>query len=297
MQLGVVLPAIDIGGDPIVLRDFAQAVEGLGYAHLAVPDHVLGANVASRPDWTGGNTSDDLFHDCLVLLGYLAGQTRRIVLTTQVLILPQRQTALVAKQAASVDVLCGGRLRLGIGLGWNEVEYVALNQDFHDRGVRSAEQVALMRALWTRPHVTFKGRWHEVPDAGINPLPVQRPIPVWFGGFDDRMLRRIAALADGWVANAFPPGAEAGEALDRLAAYSAEAGRAAPVPIDAWTSMGGRGPEAWRAELDGWKAHGAGHATLTTAFQRRHYRRIEGRSVDAHMRAVRDYMEAVRDLL
>jgi probable F420-dependent oxidoreductase len=258
---------------------------------------VLGANVASRPSWTGGNSSADLFHDCLVLLGYLAGQTRDIVLTTQVLILPQRQTALVAKQAASIDVLSGGRLRLGIGLGWNDVEYVALGQDFHNRGVRAAEQVELMRRLWCEPHVTFKGRWHEVPDAGLNPLPVQRPIPIWFGGFDDRMLQRLAAHGDGWVLNAYPPGPEAAEALDRLQVYAREAGRTTPIGIDAWTSMGGKGPDGWRAEIEAWKKHGIGYATLTTAFARRHYKRIDGRGVDAHVKAIGDYMEAVRDLL
>jgi probable F420-dependent oxidoreductase len=297
MQLGVVLPAIDIGGDPIVLRDMAQAIEGMGYAHLALPDHVLGANVASRPNWTGGNTSADLFHDCLVLLGYLAGQTRNIVLTTQVLILPQRQAALVAKQCATIDVLSGGRLRLGIGLGWNPVEFQALGKDFHTRGIRATEQVELMRLLWTREHVTFKGRWHQVDDAGINPLPVQRPIPVWFGGFDDRMLRRLAGHGDGWVANAYPPGPEAEEVIDRLRVYAEEAGRTTPIPIDAWTSMGGTDPEGWRAEIAAWKRHDIGYATLTTAFNRRHHKRIEGRDYNAHLKAIGDYMAAVKDLL
>ena len=297
MQLGVVLPAIDIGGDPIVLRDMAQAIEGMGYAHLALPDHVLGANVASRPNWTGGNTSDDLFHDCLVLLGYLAGQTRDIVLTTQVLILPQRQAALVAKQCASIDVLSGGRLRLGIGLGWNPVEFQALGEDFHTRGIRAAEQVELMRRLWTEQHVSFKGRWHEVDDAGLNPLPVQRPIPVWFGGFDDRMVRRIAEHADGWVLNAHQPGTDAEAALDKLSIYAKEAGRTRPVEIDAWTSMGGRDADGWRAEIAAWKKHGIGYATLTTAFNRRHHRRIDGTSYDAHLKAIGDYMAAVKDLL
>ncbi len=297
MQLGVVLPVIDIGGDPIVLRDVAQAIEGLGYAHLAVPDHVLGANVASRPDWTGGNTSDDLFHDCFVLLGYLAGQTSSVALTTHVLILPQRQTALVAKQAATIAVLSGGRFRLGVGVGWNPVEFEALGEDFHDRGARSAEQVELMRKLWAEPHVTFEGRWHKVTDAGINPLPPGGSIPVWFGGFDDRMLRRIAKLGDGWVMNAYTPGEEAREAFDRLAIYAREAGRTEPVPIDVWTSMGGTTPERWREEIAYWKGLGVGHATLTTAFNRRDRVRIDGTSVDAHMKAITDYMEAVRDLL
>ena len=174
MKLGIALPLIDTGGDPVTVRDFAQAAEGLGYDHLAAPDHVLGVNVASRPDWGQRNTSKDFFHDPFVMFGFLSACTARIEFSTQVMILPQRQTALVAKQAASLDVLSGGRFRFGIGIGWNPVEYVGLNENFHNRGKRSEEQVELMLKLWAEPHVNFKGQWHTIEDAGINPLPTRR---------------------------------------------------------------------------------------------------------------------------
>ena len=175
MKLGVALPLVDIGGEPDAIREFAQAAEEIGYHGLAAPDHVLGVNVASRPGWTQGRgRSTDLYHDPFVLFGFLAGVTKIEDFSTQVLILPQRQTALVAKQAASLDVLCGGRFRLGIGVGWNEVEFVGLNENFHNRGRRSEEQVEVMQALWAEPHVSFKGRWHTIDDAGINPRPASR---------------------------------------------------------------------------------------------------------------------------
>ena len=173
MKLGVALPLIDVavGGDPAAIREFAQAAEAIGYQDLSAPDHVLGVNVASRPDWGDRNTSADLFHDPFVLFGFLAGCTRNIEFSTQVLILAQRQAVLVAKQAASLDVLCGGRFRLGVGVGWNPVEFIGLNENFHNRGRRSEEQVEVMQALWAEPHVTFAGKYHTIEDAGINPRP------------------------------------------------------------------------------------------------------------------------------
>ncbi|MBN9511246.1 MAG: TIGR03619 family F420-dependent LLM class oxidoreductase, partial [Alphaproteobacteria bacterium] len=182
MQLGVALPLTDIGGAPDDVRTFAQAAEAAGYDHLAAPDHVLGVNVASRPDWGPRNTSADLFHDPFVLFGFLSACTTRIGFSTQVLILAQRQTVLVAKQTACLDVLSGSRFRLGVGIGWNAVEFVGLNEDFHNRGRRSEEQVEVMQALWAEPHVTFAGKWHRIEDAGINPLPLGRRVPIWFGG-------------------------------------------------------------------------------------------------------------------
>ena len=174
-------PQTEIGEDPIAIRDYAQAAEELGYRHLLIYDHVLGASTVNRPDWRGPYTSDTLFHEPFVLFGYLAGLTQRIELVTGVIILPQRQTALVAKQAAEIDVLSGGRLRLGVGIGWNEVEYQALGEDFHNRGARMEEQIDVLRALWTQPVVSFAGRWHQIEAAGIKPLPIQRPIPIWIG--------------------------------------------------------------------------------------------------------------------
>ena len=208
MQIGVVFPQTEIGDDPAAIRDYAQAVEGLGYRHILAYDHVLGASTANRPGWRGAYTSDTPFHEPFVLFAYLAGQTRRVEFVTGVIVLPQRQTALVAKQAAELDLLSGGRLRLGVGVGWNEVEYQALGQDFHNRGARIEEQVALLRALWTEPVVTFRGRWHTVEEAGIKPLPAQRPIPVWFGATADAGIARAGRSGDGWFPQR-PPDAQA----------------------------------------------------------------------------------------
>lgn len=204
MQIGAIFPQTEIGSDPAAVRDYAQAVEDLGYGHITAYDHVLGASTANRPDWRGSYTSAAMFHEIFVLFGYLAALTRRVELVSGVLILPQRQTALVAKQAAEVDVLSGGRLRLGVGVGWNAVEFEALGEDFQTRGARIEEQIAVLRALWTQPVVDFHGRWHQIPAAGINPLPVQRPIPIWMGGYVDTVLRRIGRVADGWLPSALP---------------------------------------------------------------------------------------------
>ena len=194
MQLGVIFPQTEIGADPTGVRDFAQAAEELGYAHLIVFDHVLGADTTHYKNWGGAYALGDMFHEPFVLYGYLAALTQKLELVTAVIILGQRQTALVAKQAAAVDVLSGGRLRLGVGIGWNAVEYEALNENFHDRGKRSEEQIALLRALWTQEVVDFHGRWHNITHAGINPLPVQRPIPLWLGGAS----KPWSSGSDGW---------------------------------------------------------------------------------------------------
>ena len=264
MRLGVVFPQTEIGSDRVVIKDYAQAAEELGYSHILAYDHVIGANLASRPGWQPPYSHLDTFHEPLVLYGYLAGLTKTIELTTGIIILPQRQTVLVAKQAATVDVLSGGRLRFGIGIGWNPVEYEALGQDFKNRGQRSEEQVELLRQLWTRELVTFKGRWHTVIDAGINPLPVQRPIPIWFGGTDDRALRRLARLGDGW----FPlmnPDEKCRTAIEKVRSYAREAGRDPErIGIEGRISHGSGSEEAWRKELQAWKALGATHASFNT---------------------------------
>lgn len=296
MKLGAALPLVDIGGDPIVVRDFAQAAEDLGFDHLTATDHVLGANIANRPDWGDRNTSADLFHDPFVLFGFLAGQTARIGFSTQVLVLAQRQTALVAKQAACVDVLSGGRLRLGVGIGWNPVEFEALNENFHDRGRRSEEQVALLRRLWAEDHVSFEGRWHRVDDAGIRPRPAAGGIPLWFGGHEEVTLDRIARLGDGWVMLALPPGAESDAAFERLRSKVRDAGRPADaVGIETWTSAAGT-PEHWRETFRAWQGAGVSHVTMNNVYHRGYHERIEGRSLEAHIEAMRRYAEAVADL-
>jgi probable F420-dependent oxidoreductase len=198
MKLGVVFPQTEIGSDPDVIAEFATTAESLGYGHLIAYDHVLGASTQSRPDWKGPYTTESMFHEPFVLFGYLAGLTQSIELVTAVIILPQRQTALVAKQAACVDVISKGRLRLGIGTGWNEVEYEALGENFNDRGIRSEEQIELLRRLWQDEAISYDGRWHKVTDAGLNPLPARRNIPIWLGGTAPKVIDRVARIGDGW---------------------------------------------------------------------------------------------------
>ena len=194
LKLGVVFPQTEIGADPGGVRAYAQAVQELGFDHLLAYDHVLGADDARHPDLVGPYRAEHMFHEILVLFGYLAGVAPGLELVTGVVITGQRQTALLAKQAAEIDVLTGGRFRLGLGIGWNPVEYEALGMNFSDRGRRLEEQIELLRRLWTEPVIDFDGRWHKVTAAGLNPLPVQRPIPIWIGGSAERALRRTALL-------------------------------------------------------------------------------------------------------
>jgi probable F420-dependent oxidoreductase len=198
MELAAVYPSYELGSDPSVLRDFAQAAEGAGYTRLVLAEHVLGAHPDRLRDHSAPYTYEHEWPEPIATLGFLAAVTQRIELMTGILILPQRQTVLVAKQAAQLDVLSGGRLILGVGTGWNPVEYEALGQDFHTRGSRIAEQIELLRLLWAEPLVTFHGRWHHVERAGLNPLPPRRSIPVWMGGSDPRAVARAGRLGDGW---------------------------------------------------------------------------------------------------
>src|SRR5579863_7390768 len=298
MKLGITLPLVDLGGDPGIVREFAQAAEAHGYDHLGAPDHVLGVNVASRPDWGSRNTSKDCFHDPFVLFAFLRGTTKKIGFATQVLILAQRQAVLVAKQAASLAVLSGDRFRLGVGIGWNETEFIGLNENFHDRGRRSVEQVEVMQRLWAEPHVTFKGKWHTIEDAGINPLPVHRRIPVWFGGNVDQTLERIARIGDGWIMNAYAPDDTALAEFAKLRRMTEQAGRdPAKIGIEVWMSCGEGTPADWLKEAKFWKQSGATHLTLFTAFGRRHHRRIKGTSSAEHLAAMRQFRDAVADAL
>ena len=284
MKIGVVFPQTEIGSDPAAIRDYAQTAEGLGYSHVLAYDHVLGANPDRPGGWAGPYTFQTPFHEVFVLFSYLAGITRRLELVTGILILPQRQTALVAKQAASLDLLSGGRLRLGVGLGWNEVEYTSLNEDFHNRGKRIEEQVALLRRLWTEPLIDFKGRWHTIPDAGINPLPVQRPIPIWFGGHAEPVLRRTARLADGWILNYRTP-AEARPSLDLLYRFLEEAGRSrSQFSIEPRLSYAAGDPKTWETLLRDWQAEGATHLSFNTMGS-------GFKTPQDHIRAIRKFAE------
>ncbi|MBI2871857.1 MAG: LLM class F420-dependent oxidoreductase [Chloroflexi bacterium] len=284
MELGVIFPQTEIGTDPVAIRDFAQAVEGLGYSYLLVFDHVLGADPKHHSGWSGPYTIRDAFHEPFILFGHLAAVTRRLHLVTGIIILPQRQTVLVAKQAAEVDVLSGGRLRLGIGLGWNQVEYEALGEDFHNRGRRCEEQVAVLRALWTQESVDFQGRWHRISGAGLNPMPTQRPIPIWFGGRADAVLRRTVRIGDGWLAN-MPPGPQAEETVTTLRKYAQEAGRSSSLSIGASVSLARGSVDSLVEEARRWQRLGAAGIHLNTM-------RAGLASVDDHIKAIRTFKEA-----
>jgi probable F420-dependent oxidoreductase len=297
MQLGALVPFGDTGGDPSLVRDFAQTLESIGYDFLEAPDHVLGGNPASSPDPTA-RVADGLYHDPFVLLGYLAAATTRLQFATGVLIVAQRQTALVAKQAACLDVLSGGRFRLGIGVGWNPVEFTGLNENFHNRGRRSEEQAQVMQALWAHPFVTFNGKYHTIEDAGINPRPKSGKVPLWYGGHHEHTLPRIAKWGDGWMPNAYPPDQSALDVFAELRRLTEAAGRdPASVGIEAWTSCGHGTPADWRKEAAFWKQAGASHICLTTTFNRRHHHRIAGHTIQDHLAAMKQYHDAVGDLL
>lgn len=286
MKIGVVFPQTEIGPDAGGVRAHIQAVEDLGYSHLLAYDHVLGANTASRPGWSGPYSSESLFHEVFVLFSFAAGFTERIEFVTGVLILPQRQTVLVAKQAASLDRLSNGRLRLGIGVGWNDVEYVGLNENFKDRGRRSEEQIAVMRRLWTNEVVEFDGRWHHIPDAGIKPLPVQQPVPVWIGGYTDVTMKRIGRIGDGWF-----PGSQPGEKLDgdlhMVAEAAREAGRdPAEIGMEGRINLVQTPESEWAAATERWRAAGATHMSVVTMGKR-----LEP---EGHIDLIRRYRESVR---
>src|SRR5438876_2513589 len=265
MKVGAIFPQTECGTDVGAIGEFVRAVEAMGFDHLFVADHVLGADprVHSHPSLVA-YSHESVVHESLTLMAYLAAITERITLATGILILPQRQTVLVAKQAAQIDVLSGGRLRLGIGVGWNAVEYEALNETFENRGKRSAEQIAVLRALWTQPVVDFRGEFHRISHAGLNPMPIQRPIPIWFGVGSrdqpvppDAALRRIARLADGWSPN-FAPNTQGQALVARVYQYAREAGRdAANAPLEGRIRLAGQTPDGWTTQVEAWKALGA----------------------------------------
>ena len=266
-QIGAFFPTRDMPADAGQIRAWAQAAEGLGYDYLEISDHVLGADREALPDFEGPYDVDDSFHETFCTLSFIAAVTERVGLASGVLILPQRQTALVAKQAAQVDVLSNGRLRLGVGIGWNPVEYEALGEDWSKRGQKQAEQVDLMKRLWTERAVNFEGEFDSIRHAGVNPLPIQQPIPVWFGGGADPVLRRTAKLGQGWIPLG-NPGTKTAARLEALRGYLIEEGRdPATFGIEAWIRFGDGNPEGWRETADKWLELGATHLTFYTSGQ------------------------------
>jgi probable F420-dependent oxidoreductase len=263
MQIGVVFPQTELGGDVGAVRAYAQAVEQLGYAHLLAYDHVVGADPAIHQGWAGPYDVRTTFHEPFVMFGYIAAITS-LELVTGIIILPQRQTVLVAKQAAEVDLLTNGRFRLGIGLGWNTVEYEALGKNFSDRGVRSEEQVALLRRLWTEQSVTHDGPSERVTGAGLAPLPVQQPIPIWFGAASPRAFRRAGRLGDGWFPMV-PPGPKLDEAKAIVDAAAIEAGRdPAAIGMEGRATWGPSGLDTTIDEVGRWSGAGATHLSINT---------------------------------
>ena len=288
MQIGVTFPQTEIGADLVAIRDYAQAADGLGYDHVVVFDHVLGADPTHRPGWKG-YTQQSMFHEPFVLFGYFAALTK-LELVPAVIILPQRQTALVAKQAAEVDVLTSGKLRLGVGVGWNPVEYEALGMNFKMRGRVVEEQIEVMRLLWSHEVVSYKGQFHTLVEAGLNPLPIRRSIPVWMGGSADTLLRRTARMGDGWFPQG-PPDDKMREAVERLRGYIREAGRdPSAVGIEARVNASAGNLDEWIRQTEGWRTlggdWGATHISLNTMG-------AGFKSPREHIEAIRRYKEAI----
>ena len=285
MEFGVVFPHHEIGTDPGAIRAYTQGAEALGATHLLIYDHVLGVDPDRPGGWKAPYTKDTVYHEPLTTLAFMAAITQHMVLATNILILPQRQTALVAKQAAEVDLLSSGRLRLGIGSGWNDVEFEALNEDFTTRGQRQAEQVDLLRKLWREDSVTYNGHYHTVSAAGINPRPA-RPIPIWFGGQAPALLKRCAELGDGW-APIMGPSNTATRCVEALKRHRAEAG----LPwegfgIQAQIQTRGGSPEKWRDARQRWAALGATHVAIVT-------HTAGFTSTDEHLAAIESFFQEV----
>jgi probable F420-dependent oxidoreductase len=286
MQIGVVYPQTELRGDPAAVREIGKAVEDLGFDYLLAYDHVLGAVHADRtPKLAGPYTENDPFHDPFVMFGYLAGITERIGFVSGILILPQRQTALVARQATDVDLLSGGRFRLGVGIGWNPVEYEALGQDFRTRGARQEEQVPLLRRLFTEPVVDFSGRFDRIDRASLMPKPT-RPIPIWLGGFGEAAFERAARLADGFI---FFGGAGLDRALDAwggLRASVRNGGRSVEDFGAEYVALPHDGIDGLRSDVEAWRGAGGSHVSVATMG-------LGFDSIDAHI----DYLASVADAL
>jgi probable F420-dependent oxidoreductase len=258
-DIGIHFPQAEIPSDFAVIRDFAQAAEAQGFSHINVPDHVLQTRTP-RADFPAAAryTTEFPHHEAIVILAYLAGVTSRMLLKTAVLILPQRQAVLVAKQAAELDIVSGGRMQLGVGLGWNHPEYEALDMDFHNRGKRMVEQIEVCRLLWTEKHPSFEGKWHRFHDAGLAAMPVQQPIPIWIGAFAPPAIARAAQIGDGWQAMLPAPDAEAARTFAAFRDAVRDAGRDPQrVGIEATILATGDDPEAWVAEARSWLEVGA----------------------------------------
>jgi probable F420-dependent oxidoreductase len=263
MKIGVAYPQTELLGDPAAVREFGRSVEDLGFDHILAYDHVLGAVHADRtPPLTGPYTERDPFHDPFVMFAYLAGITERLQFTTGILVLPQRQTAVVARQATDVDLFSAGRLRLGVGIGWNYVEYEALGQDFHTRGVRQEEQIRLLRQLFTEPVVDFTGRFDRIDRASLLPKPT-KPIPIWLGGSGEKAFDRAARLGDGFIF--FGGGVDrAADSWRRMRERVDDLGRSGENFGGDDVALSGADVGKLTGEIDAWREAGGTHLTVVT---------------------------------
>ena len=289
IQIGAFFPTNDLPADHVAIRDWAQAAEAIGFDFVVVSDRVLGADWSAIPDMDGPYDVDDSFHEIFVTMAYIAAVTERVGLASGVLVLPQRQTALVAKQAAQLDIVSGGRLRLGIGVGFSPVEYEGLGQDMRVRGRRQAEQIELMNLLWTNRKVTFEGEFDRVRHAGIKPLPIQQPIPIWFGGGAEPVLRRAAKYGQGWIPlqPQFRPDQLEGP-LERLHSYlQAEGREPSAFGLDGWVISNIGGPDQWQTEAERWVSVGATHVTFYTS-------NLGIGAVEQQIEAMNQFYDAVR---
>ena len=286
MEFGVVLPHNEIGNDPGALKAYVQGAEALGARQLLIYDHVLGADPNRQGGWRGVYDKDIAFHEPLTTLAFIAALTETIELVTTILILPQRQTVLVAKQVAEVAILSNNRLRLGVGTGWNRIEYEALNEDFSTRGVRQSEQIEVLRALLAEEVLDYTGKYHRIDQAGINPRP-SKPVPIWFGGSAPALIRRCARLGDGWIPLMGPSPAAA-----EIIAALRQQREAANKPWDQFSILAqaqyaGGTPERWQSHAEKWRGLSATHMAIAT-------HNAGETDVDGHLARIEAYFKAVR---
>ncbi|PZC47150.1 MAG: Flavin-dependent oxidoreductase, luciferase family [Chloroflexi bacterium] len=288
-KIGAVFPQTEIGNDPDEIKQYVTAVESMGFDHILIYDHVLGVNTANRPNWKGAYKLEDSFHEVMVLFGYIAAITTKIELATGILVLPQRDTALVAKQAAELDILSNGRLRLGVGTGWNGVEFEALNSDFTNRGVRIEEQVSVLREFWTKELVAYEGKWHHLNDVGINPLPLQRPIPIWFGGAADAVMQRIGKMGDGWIYPGYSPFPEiqSKTMLDSIKNSAIQSNRlTSDIGVEKILAESEKPKDGWADPVKSWMEFGATHLSLNTMG-------ADLRSTNSHLHALETFINEI----
>lgn len=286
MQIGAVFPHNEIGTDPGAIKAYAQGVEAMGITHLLIYDHVLGADPDREGGFRGPYDKDVAFHEPFTTFAFIAGVTDKIDLITTVMILPQRQTVLAAKQAAEVALLSNNRFKLGIGVGWNELEYVGLNETFNNRGRRQEEQVDVMRKLWSEDSLDYTGEYHRIDKASINPRP-SKTIPIWFGGSAPALLDRVARLGDGWIP-LMGANDKAKACIDTIKQTRKAAGLSfANFGIQAQAQYAGGSSERWRKHAEAWRGMGCTHLAVAT-------HNAGPTNVDGHLARIGEYQQALQ---